>query len=126
MSILSPMKDPPMPHTVDIERFRTALLERRAELLRLMEAARDSTRPVELDPGVQGRLSRADALEQQAVALQAARRRQAELARIERALRRIEEEEYGFCVVCDEPIPERRLALDPTTATCVRCADRER
>ncbi len=114
-----------MEAAVDVERFRTRLLERRAELLRLMEAARESTRPVELDPGVQGRLSRADALEQQAVALQAERRRQAELARIDAALRRIEEEDYGWCVVCGEPIPEKRLELDPTTATCVRCAAKQ-
>jgi DnaK suppressor protein len=107
-----------MAAAVDAERLRTRLLERRAELLHLMESARDSTRPVAFDPGVQGRLSRADALEQQAVALQAERRRQAELARINAALRRIEAGDYGWCAVCGYPIPERRLELDPTTATC--------
>lgn len=114
-----------MAAAVDAERWRTRLLERRAELLRLMESARDSTRPVALDPGVQGRLSRADALERQAVALQAERRRQAELARIDAALRRIEAGDYGSCAVCGEPIPEKRLGLDPTTFTCVACAAKQ-
>jgi len=45
-----------------------------------------------------------------------------ELLRIEASLKRIDEGDYGFCLVCGEPIPLRRLELDPTLPTCVTCA----
>ncbi len=109
----------------DVAEFRKRLLARQAELLALLEAADASTRPVELDPGREGRLSRADALEQQAVQLQAQARRRAELVRIERALRAIEEGDYGLCALCGEPIGLKRLQLDPTIATCIACARRQ-
>jgi len=50
------------------------------------------------------------------------RRRQADLVRIEAALQRIEEGEFGYCVSCGEEIQVRRLEYDPSVATCVDCA----
>ncbi len=110
---------------IRVERFLERLLARKRELEELLRVASASTRPVELDPGREGRLSRADALEQQAVQMQAQARRRAELARIERALRSIHEGEYGYCALCGEPISEKRLELDPTIITCIRCAERQ-
>lgn len=46
----------------------------------------------------------------------------AELRQIEAALERIEKGEYGTCVNCGEPIPERRLEIIPHAARCARCA----
>ncbi len=43
---------------------------------------------------------------------------QAEIARIDAALRRIEQGEYGFCVTCGERITEERLDLVPATPFC--------
>jgi DnaK suppressor protein len=78
--------------------------------------------PVELDQTSVGRLSRMDAMQGREMALAAERRRAAELAKIDAALRRLEIGEYGFCVKCGEPIGEKRLALDPAAATCIKCA----
>jgi DnaK suppressor protein len=47
-----------------------------------------------------------------------------ELLRIDTALERLEEGEYGLCVGCGAPIPDARLALDPAVAVCVACAER--
>jgi DnaK suppressor protein len=38
------------------------------------------------------------------------------------ALARIDREEFGYCEKCGEPIPQKRLELDWTVRTCVRCA----
>lgn len=45
-----------------------------------------------------------------------------ELRQIDAALDRIEKGEYGVCVNCDEPIPEKRLEIIPHAARCARCA----
>ncbi|MDT8274424.1 MAG: TraR/DksA C4-type zinc finger protein, partial [Desulfomonilia bacterium] len=78
--------------------------------------------PVELDQARVGRLSRMDAMQQQAMAQAAARLSENERQRIEAALKRIETGEYGYCVVCDEEIAEGRLHFDPSVLTCISCA----
>ncbi len=109
----------------ELERYRRRLRARLAELRALVASASDDLRPVELDPGRQGRLSRADALERQAIAREGEHRRQREIARIESALTRMEEGEFGHCAVCGETIAAARLDLDPATPVCVGCAARQ-
>lgn len=107
---------------VDPDHIRTLLLTRRAELLTDIAASEESRRPVELDQTSVGRLSRMDALQAQAMALETERRREQELHRIDLALARLDAGEYGLCVRCGEEIPARRLALDPAAPTCIGCA----
>lgn len=106
---------------MDLDHYRELLLARRAELKRLDEASREGRQPVELDQTRVGRLSRMDALQHQAMALETERRRALELTRIESALTRIKQDEYGYCLICGDEIPEKRLELDPTAAVCVDC-----
>ena len=107
---------------IDIDAQKKALEERRAALLTLSDVSSDSRAPVELDQQSVGRLSRMDALQGQAMAQETERRRKAELQRIEQALERIAEGDYGYCTICDEPIARKRLQLDPAVQTCVDCA----
>ena len=90
--------------------------------MELDEDAEGARQPVELDQTRVGRLSRMDALQGQAMAQETARRRDNEVVRIDAALKRIEEGEYGYCLACGEQIAAKRLALDPTAAVCVTCA----
>lgn len=106
----------------DCARFRALLLERRAAIESVAEDGRRAARTVELDQTRVGRLSRMDALQQQAMQLEACRRRDGELARIASALRRIEMGEYGNCLECGDPIAEGRLEVDPAGTLCVGCA----
>ncbi len=108
---------------IDLEALEARLKERRAELRRLEEVTEDSRRPVELDQTRVGRLTRMDALQDQAMSLETERRRQLELQRIEGALARIAEGDYGYCVSCGEEIAARRLALDPAVPICIDCAE---
>ncbi len=43
------------------------------------------------------------------------------LQAIEDALKRIEREEYGVCVRCNEDINEKRLVAVPWTTMCIKC-----
>lgn len=98
------------------------LQARREELQAMRESTRSDRAPVELDQQSVGRLSRMDAMQGQAMALETERRRSIELTRIEAALSRMEEGEYGYCVSCGEPIGVKRLELDPAVPTCIDCA----
>jgi DnaK suppressor protein len=42
---------------------------------------------------------------------------------IDEALERIEDGEYGRCVRCEEPLPDKRLEAVPWARHCVRCQD---
>jgi len=83
---------------------------------------RDGQKTVVLDQQSVGRLSRMDALQQQAMAKATQGRRAVSRTRIQAALSRIDEGEFGYCTECGEEIPVRRLELDPTSPTCVSCA----
>jgi len=63
-----------------------------------------------------------DAMQSQAMALETKRRRKIELSRIEAALERIDEGEYGDCTSCEEEINRKRLEIDPANPFCVECA----
>lgn len=45
---------------------------------------------------------------------------QALLTEVEEALKRIENGTYGLCVVCGQPIPEKRLEAIPWASRCVK------
>ena len=107
----------------DPEKFRCLLEERKRDLLDLSRRASDARKPVELDQQSVGRLSRQDALQQQAMAKAQENLRQRDLARIERALTRLEGGDYGLCQECEEEIAEQRLLIDPATELCLACRD---
>ena len=107
---------------IDIEVFRDLLLARETELRALSDISAEARGTVQLDQASVGRLSRMDAIQRQSLALASERSRGHELERIKSALARIEDGDYGYCLVCGDPIPEKRLRFDPSIATCVNCA----
>ena len=102
--------------------WRQKLLEMRANLQKLDDEASDARATVELDQTKVGRLSRMDALQGQAMNNAVAERRQQALLRIQAALERLNEDEFGYCIACGDKIVEKRLILDPAVATCTSCA----
>lgn len=108
--------------TIDLDKARRRLADVKTELTAMAEMSRDALSTVELDQQSVGRLSRMDAIQQQAMAQSQERMRKNDLVRIEMAERRIGEGEYGYCQECGEEIPDRRLAIDPMAEKCVGCA----
>ncbi|MCW8125981.1 TraR/DksA family transcriptional regulator [Microbulbifer halophilus] len=106
----------------DIDQYRSRLLAAREAILGLADTRKASTATVALDQSSVGRLSRMDALQQQAMAVDNRQRAERELRRIEAALHRCDDGSYGYCVSCDEPIDPRRLELDPAAPLCIECA----
>ncbi len=107
---------------IDIKGAKKRLTEKRRELEAILESSREFRKPVELDQSRVGRLSRMDALQDQAMALETKRRREIELRRIEAAFERVKSGDYGYCVTCGEEIQLKRLEFDPATPVCIDCA----
>ena len=82
----------------------------------------DDQRTVELDQQSVGRLSRMDAMQRQAMAQATARRRAGRRVRIIAALKRLQDNEFGYCLEFGEDIAPGRIALDPTIGVCLSCA----
>lgn len=106
----------------DLVALRQALKQRLDDLRQSIDSTADSRKPVELDQSSVGRLSRMDAMQMQAMAQAAERMRGQEIERIKATLRRIDDGDFGYCITCGEEIAPKRLAIDPTIPTCIRCA----
>ena len=89
--------------------MRATLLGMRAEVRDMLKNASENAAPVKLDQTKQGRLSRMDAMQQQAMADETRRRRHVRLAQIDTALARLDNGEYGYCVTCGEEINADRM-----------------
>lgn len=104
------------------EKYKKLLLDRKQELTVLISDTKENSATVDLDQTSVGRLSRMDAMQGQAMAEEVKRRRDNELTRIEAALIRITEDDYGYCLNCGDDIDEKRLDLDPSISLCNKCA----
>lgn len=87
------------------------------------ELGREGQAVVSLDQQSVGRLSRMDALQNQAMAKAQQQRRDQQKQRLLAAMRRIDEGEFGYCVDCGTEIAYQRLELDSTVFKCISCAN---
>ncbi len=108
---------------IDIAYFEGLLNKRLREICELTETGDNAAKPVELDQTRVGRLSRMDAMQAQAMSVEAKRRREAELKNIKAALLRTGAGTYGECLECSEMISVARLEFNPSTPYCIQCAE---
>ena len=104
-----------------INYFRSRLEDFALEIKEDLSISKDSAGIVELDTSI-GRLSRMDAMQDQQMALELRRRKKRQLLQVNNALKRIEENLYGLCSLCNQPIAEDRLEAFPEVLTCVNCS----
>lgn len=108
---------------------RVEMVERLMKMLSELKAGeperRDGTAVVVLDQSAQGRLSRMDAMQQQAMAHAAENRATLQVRRIEAALLRLQRNEFGYCSECGEMLAAGRLSADPCVVLCVPCAEEQ-
>ena|SRR5579863_6011807 len=109
---------------IDIQEMKKRLLAKQAELQKqiggLTEAYPKPVDSIEVSEGPQDFEETAvDFLEtQQEQSIMA--NEQALLTEVQNALKRIDAGTYGKCVVCGQPIPEKRLEAIPWAARCVK------
>jgi DnaK suppressor protein len=81
------------------------------------------TQPVKPENSL-GRISRMDAINNKSVAEASLRNKKAKLTKLNVAIVKIDEEDFGYCHMCKNPIQPMRLMFMPESTRCVRCASR--
>lgn len=78
------------------------------------------TRPIEPENAI-GRVSRMDAINNKSVVEAALRQSKIKLEKLEFALTKIDDNDFGICIRCQKPIPVGRILIMPQSRTCVKC-----
>ena len=104
----------------DRSRFRRIIEDQTAALKEDIAALKKNHKPISPDKAI-GRLSRLEAMNDKAVKENSIRKAEARLRLLEAALVRVGSENYGLCLRCEEPIPEKRLEVLPETTLCMDC-----
>ncbi len=104
-----------------LKSFQKQLENLQVEISNALKGSGESSNTVTLDQSRVGRLSRMDALQQQAMAQAEHSQFQQQLKLIARALKKFDEQDYGWCEECDELIALERLNIKPESQFCIRC-----
>ncbi|MCB1978096.1 MAG: TraR/DksA C4-type zinc finger protein [Burkholderiaceae bacterium] len=102
-----------------LDELRSLLLARRTDLLAQMEQNRENLVPPTQDEGAVMQRNVAREVDQALTDIDAA-----DLARIDLALKRMDDGSYGECGECACAIPFERLKIEPQTQHCVACKSR--
>lgn len=106
----------------DLNHFKQLIHKRLSEIEAQSASGQEAQSVVELDQQAVGRLSRMDALQNQAMAKAQQARRDTETRRLRAALARLNADEFGYCEDCGDDIAPGRLELDLAATKCVSCA----
>jgi DnaK suppressor protein len=107
----------------ELDIFRAQLVQLKGEIeasLNVVSAADSSISP---DNAI-GRLTRMEAIQAQSISEAGKGRQKIRLALVERALKAVEDGNYGLCALCGEKIQTGRLKIRPESRVCMRCAPR--
>ena len=117
-----PAEDEPFMNERQVEYFRRKLLTWKTEILSdsrdTIEGLQDSTRNI---PDIADRASEET---DRALELRTRDRQRKLVAKIDAALRRIEEREYGYCEATGEPISLKRLDARPIATLSLEAQER--
>ncbi len=108
--------------SVQREELRQKLLSLQEELTALLDVSADSAQPVSLDQPI-GRLSRMDAIQLQHMAQANRRSHELRLRQVQAALIAMDDDAYGDCKKCEEPIGYARLSVRPEAPFCITCQE---
>ena len=109
--------------TEEIATLRASIERELAQIVETLEGTDRASAPVELDQSSVGRLSRMDALQQQAMAAGSRERMLLKRRRLDAALGRILAGRYGLCCQCGAEVALERLRADPATPFCANCQE---
>ncbi|UWQ92963.1 TraR/DksA C4-type zinc finger protein [Rhodobacteraceae bacterium M382] len=107
---------------LEINEFQALIHARLQELQDENALGKEGQAIVTLDQQSVGRLSRMDALQNQAMANAQRTRRDQEEHLLHQALARLLEDDYGYCEDCGDDIPTARLELNLIATRCISCA----
>ncbi len=86
----------------------------------LIESLKETSKPVAPDNAI-GRLTRMEAINSRSISEASLNSAQVKLSKLETALAKIEDPDFGLCRRCGNPIPDGRIMLMPESVLCVPC-----
>ncbi len=89
----------------------------------LIKSLQETSKPVAPDNAI-GRLTRMEAIVSRGVSEASLNSAQVKLSKLETALSKIDDPEFGLCLRCGEPIPHGRIMLMPESTLCVPCVEK--
>jgi DnaK suppressor protein len=105
--------------------FKEVILEEIESQKHQIESLLKFVKPIPPDNAI-GRLTRMEAIGNRGVSQASLSSAQRKLARLETALNKIKNPEFGVCVRCSSLIPKGRMLLIPESVTCVACAQNKK
>lgn len=94
-----------------------------AEVIAALTDAGPAAGTVMLDQSAMGRVSRGDALQQQAIAKDRQQRLDLRRRKLEAAINRVTAGQYGLCCQCEATLDPARLDSDPAAVFCMDCLE---
>tara|TARA_B110000438_G_scaffold298978_1_gene348247 strand:+ start:50 stop:388 length:339 start_codon:yes stop_codon:yes gene_type:complete len=104
--------------------IRIKIIERFQETKEEIEDLKLLTKPISPENAI-GRVSRMDAINNKTINDRALRKAKEKLRKLDLALSRVEEDDFGNCRSCNGEIQVGRLLLMPESNTCVKCASKK-
>ena len=106
---------------MNIQEIKQTLI---AEILKTEKAVADYkelTKPISPSDAI-GRVSRMDAINNKSVNEASLRQAEIKLGNLNRVLSKIDDDDFGICLKCKQPIPIGRIMIRPESLLCVNCA----
>lgn len=88
-----------------------------------IERLQENIQPVAPDNAI-GRLTRMEAINSKSINEANLGKAKKHIQRLNLALGRMDDEDFGICLSCERPIPIKRLMIVPESTHCVRCLSR--
>jgi len=106
---------------IDKNEIKQLILNQIENIERKIKSLKDLTMAIAPDDAI-GRVSRMDAINNKSVNEAALRQAEMKLNKLNEALKRIDEPDFGICIKCKGAIQSGRLVLMPESNKCVKCA----
>lgn len=97
--------------------------EKLQKLDKKIEELEELCKPVSPDNAI-GRLSRMDAINNRAVNERTLNSNKNKANKLRKALEKLDDPDFGICIICKKPISVGRLTAMPESDKCVNCANR--
>ncbi len=111
--------------TDDRKVLETKIADAIEEQKKLIQSLEVTSKPVAPDNAI-GRLTRMEAINSKSISEASLNSARSKLAKLEKALKKIDDPNFGICINCENPIPHGRVMLMPESTLCVPCAERKR
>jgi len=106
------------------KQIKAKIIEDLAALEHEIIGLKEKTKPITPDCSL-GRLTRLEMIGEQQVNEHALHEAEIRTNKLKYALQKVDKEEYGLCMECEDEIPFGRLMILPESSHCIACASHQ-